>query len=64
MPVEGKNVVTRGHSPATEEEALGTRWLQARWRRAFREQFHSAVVRQQLEAALLGQQLDAANVAE
>src|SRR6267378_3806660 len=22
----GKNVVTRGHSPATEEEALGTRW--------------------------------------
>jgi hypothetical protein len=65
-PVEGgKNVVTRGlHFPATEEEALGTRWLQARRRRAFREQQDPANVREQLDSAFVGQQQDPANVRE
>jgi hypothetical protein len=66
LPVEGrKNVATRGLVfPTTEEEALWTRWLQARRRRAFRWQLQTTFVRQQLDAANLAEQLDAANLAE
>jgi hypothetical protein len=66
LPVEGrKNVATRGLVfPTTEEEALWTRGLQARRRRAFRWQLQTTFVRQQLDAANLAEQLDAANLAE
>jgi hypothetical protein len=75
LPVEGrKNVATRGLVfPTTEEEALWTRWLQARRRRAFRwqlqttfvrQQLDATVVRQQLDATVVRQELDAANLAE
>jgi hypothetical protein len=66
LPVEGrKNVATRGLVfPTTEEEALWTRWLQARRRRAFRWQLQTTFVRQELDATVVRQELDAANLAE
>src|SRR2546423_2371403 len=54
----GKNVVTRGlRFPATEEEAPGARWLQARRRRPVRRR---RPFREQLDPAFVGQQLDSA----